>query len=337
MMTDTNKLKRNKIIFSIRSGKNIKLFYYFSSYIRLFTPTILLRRKLNKVLESLTKRQDKDYIQKRVCFYNKMVTPTPLPREALSIRDNVRHFRGQKVYMHDSYKYARWFPARFRYCLKPGDNVINPVSPSIVKSRPIETDNSNAVLLNMDYVRHFIFVNDRMPFQKKFDKILFRGDIKGKPHRIKLFDMYFNHPLCDFGDTTRHWGAPAEWQKGRLTISEQLEFKFILSIEGNDVASNLKWIMSSNSVAVMPHPKFETWFMESTLIPGYHYIEIKKDYSDLIEKVTYYMTHPEETLEIIRHANEYVHQFKDKKRERLISLLVFDKYFTATGQRQEST
>ena len=38
--------------------------------------------------------------------------------------------------------------------------------------------------------------------------------------------------------------------------------KFILCIEGNDVASNLKWVMSSNSVAVMPKPKFESWFME---------------------------------------------------------------------------
>lgn len=334
MMTDTNKLRRNKLLFSIRSGKNVKLFYYFKSYVRLFTPSVFLRSRLRKTLSELDSRTDKDYVLGRVDFYNKMSIPTELPSEALNIRDNVRLFRGQKVYMHDSYKYARWFPAGFRYCLKPGDNTINPKNPSIVKSRPIETDNRNAVLLNMDYVRHFIFVRGQNALAAKFDKILFRGDIEGKPHRIKLFDMYFGHPLCDFGDTTRRSKAPVEWVKGRLTIREQLEFKFILSIEGNDVASNLKWIMSSNSVAVMPRPKFETWFMESTLIPDYHYIEIKRDYSDLIEKVTYYMEHPEKTAEIVRHANEYVRQFKDKKRERLISLLVLDKYFTATGQNR---
>jgi hypothetical protein len=38
-------------------------------------------------------------------------------------------------------------------------------------------------------------------------------------------------------------------------------------------------------------------------------------------------------LEIIRHAHEYVSQFKDKRRENLISLLVLDKYFKMTGQK----
>ena len=51
-----------------------------------------------------------------------------------------------------------------------------------------------------------------------------------------------------------------------MTINEQLHYKFILCSEGNDVASNLKWVMSSNSIAVMPKPKFETWFMEGILV-----------------------------------------------------------------------
>ena len=35
---------------------------------------------------------------------------------------------------------------------------------------------------------------------------------------------------------------------------------------------------------------------------------------------------------IARHAHEYISQFRDKKRERLISLLVMQKYFRCTGQ-----
>ena len=54
-------------------------------------------------------------------------------------------------------------------------------------------------------------------------------------------------------------------------------------------------------------------------------------YSDLIEKVNYYIEHPEKAQEIIGHANEYVRQFQDKKRERMISLLVLDKYFRLTN------
>jgi glycosyltransferase involved in cell wall biosynthesis len=111
------------------------------------------------------------------------------------------------------------------------------------------------------------------------------------------------------------------------TIKVHLDYKFIMAIEGNDVASNLSWVMSSNSVAVMPRPTYETWFMEGRLIPNYHYIEVKPDFSDVEERLNYYIQHPEEAEEIIRNAHAYVDQFRDEERERLISLHVLDKYF----------
>ena len=98
------------------------------------------------------------------------------------------------------------------------------------------------------------------------------------------------------------------------------------------MATNLKWIMSSNSIAVMPRPTFETWFMEGKLIPDFHYIEIKSDYSDLKERLKYYITHTAEAEAIIENAHQYFSQFQDKKRERLFSLLVLHKYFLMTGQ-----
>jgi spore maturation protein CgeB len=104
-----------------------------------------------------------------------------------------------------------------------------------------------------------------------------------------------------------------------------------MSLEGNDVASNLKWIMSSNSIAVTPRLTQETWFMEGTLIPNYHYVEVKEDFSDLEERLTYYIDHPDEAEAIICHAHEYVKQFFDTKREKLISLLVLKKYFEITN------
>jgi len=117
-----------------------------------------------------------------------------------------------------------------------------------------------------------------------------------------------------------------------MQLSEQLKYKFILAIEGNDVASNLKWIMSSNSIAFMVKPKYETWFMEGTLIPNFHYVLLKDDYSDLEEKIEYYSTHFEESLSIIKNANEYTKQFQDEKREDIISLLVLKKYFEKSNQ-----
>ena len=137
--------------------------------------------------------------------------------------------------------------------------------------------------------------------------------------------------MCDVGEVGSSPNIPAEWRKPKITLRDHLEYKFIMALEGNDVASNLKWVMYSNSIAVMPKPTCETWFMEGKLIPDYHYIEIKEDYSDLIEKVNYYIEHENEALEIIKHAHEYVAQFRNKKREKLISLFVMEKYFEKTN------
>lgn len=150
-------------------------------------------------------------------------------------------------------------------------------------------------------------------------------------HRARFMERYFDHPLCDVGNVSTLNRYPL-WRKPRLNIDEHLKFKFILCLEGNDVATNIKWVMSSNSLAVMPEPTYETWFMEGTLRPNYHYVAIKPDYSDLEDRLRYYLEHEDEAEAIVQHAHEYVRQFKNKKREKLIGLLVLQKYFQQTGQ-----
>jgi hypothetical protein len=162
--------------------------------------------------------------------------------------------------------------------------------------------------------------------------VLFRGKIAEKQNRIDFFHQYFEDPLCDLGMIDKHLDeVPQEWKVPKMTIPEHLNYKFILALEGIDVASNLKWIMSSNSIAVMPKPTCETWFMEAKLIPDHHYIEIKNDFSDLPEKIAYFLSQPERCQEMIKNANAYVAQFKNKKREHIISLLVLEKYFKYTN------
>ena len=94
--------------------------------------------------------------------------------------------------------------------------------------------------------------------------------------------------------------------------------------------------MSSNSVAVMPKPKFESWFMEGKLIPDYHYIQIKDDYSDMEEKINYYIKNTDKLKIISKNANEYISQFKDKESEKIISILVMEKFFSLTNQKKSS-
>ena len=94
--------------------------------------------------------------------------------------------------------------------------------------------------------------------------------------------------------------------------------------------------MSSNSVAVMPKPKYESWFMEGKLIPDYHYIQIKDDYSDMEEKINYYIKNTDKLKIISKNANEYISQFKNKESEKIISILVMEKFFSLTNQKKSS-
>lgn len=321
----------SKLYYKLHSGKNNKFTYLLKNYLSLLVPNSLYRHKLERKLSEADTRADKEYITSRVDYYCRLQPGSHLPADAPCI--GKRDKRWHKVYWFDTRECTRWFPPTLKWVFRPGDiNFIPPV-PSIVKSRPIAGDNANGVILKLNKVRHFIFVNDRIPFREKKDMAVFRGKVKDKPQRVDFFEKHFHNPICDLGDISRHYAEHAEWHVEKMTIADHLRYKFILALEGNDVASNLKWVMSSNSVAVMPRPTCETWFMEGTLIPNYHYIEIKSDFSDLDERLCHYMQHPEEAEAIIEHAHEYVEQFKDKEREQLISLLVLNKYFKMTGQK----
>ncbi|MDR1535857.1 MAG: glycosyltransferase [Planctomycetota bacterium] len=209
-----------------------------------------------------------------------------------------------------------------------GDVTTVPETPAFVKSRPIAGDNRNSVLLKLDRNRHFVFIRDKKAFSEKRDRLIGRGNMI-QPHRVKFMEMYFGHPLCDLGHVSdRDEGTDRRWRVAKSTKAEHLDFKFILALEGNDVATNLKWVMSSNSLAVTPKPLYETWFMEGTLIPGRHYVEIRRDYADLEEKMNYYLEHPGEAERIIENAHLHVGQFRDKTLESIVSLLVLEKYFS---------
>ena len=315
-------------------NKRIKPLWFVASFVRYLTPKWLLRRRLKRLLARAARRPDWEYISRRADYYNRRVASVaaghleglwPLGRHKL--RRGVR-----SAYFFDTYEYTRWFDDSLLWNTVTGDVTTVPAVPSVVKSRPIRGENANSVLLNLDKVRHFIFLKDDIPFRAKQDRAIFRLAIRLRPHRERFMRMYFGSACCDAGISDPDGSFPQEWAKPHISMYDHLNYKFILAIEGFDVATNLKWIMSSNSLAVMPRPTYETWFMEGTLIPNYHYVEIRPDYSDLEERMHYYIEHPEEAEAIIAHAHEYIAQFRDRRRERIISLLVLQRYFERTGQ-----
>ncbi|MGR6832859.1 glycosyl transferase family 90 [Aliivibrio wodanis] len=286
------------------------------------------------VLQALGKKALKDknlfeqnYIEQRVNYYNKLNAAFTIDNSKAT---QVSLFKktGGSAYYFDLLKVIKAFNPSYFFNYINGDVVDVPVRPSFLKSRPIDGDNSASILLKLNAIRHYNFINDSKSFTEKKDAVVWRGT-GFRPNRRLLLSTHFNNPKCNIGRVDIK--DDSEEQLGyvlpSMSIEEQLDYKFILSLEGMDVATNLKWIMSSNSLCFTPKLRYETWFMEGKLQAGVHFVEVKDDFSDLIEKMDYYTKHEDEALEIIKQANQWIEQFKDLKREKLISLLVAQKYF----------
>jgi len=311
--------------------KTTKINYYIKNYFLFYTA----KRYKNKASEKINlihNHPDKAYIKERVDYYNKLQNPFSIDDQWENI--TLFHKTHKKnAYFFDTILHLKYFKWMHKIKYAFGDVTYIPKTPSFVKSRPICDDNENSILLKLDKIRHFHFIKDHQKFDDKKNILVWRGDSRNRPHRVKLLQKLWNHPMCDIGQTQ----DPIEdvpWQKGKLTIEEQLRCKFILCIEGFDVATNLKWAMSSNSLVFSYPLKYETWYMEGTLIENHHFVVIKEDLSDLEEKLNYYIDHPNEAKKIIKNANDYIVQFKDKKREDLISLLVIEKYFNFQKEKE---
>ncbi len=324
------------LVFQICSGRRSKALFFARGVASLLVPRAFWRTRRESLLHSIDSRSDAEEIRARAAYCCRLGTASvTLPPDAPTI-GAYRFPKRLHTYWFDARATLRYFPESLRWVNIPGDIGETPPVPTVVKARPISGDNGNGILLALNTVRHFVFVRDRVPFRDKMNRACFRGKVPDKPLRIALFERWFGHPLLDLGDTSEHPVRP-EWARRKMTLAEQLRFKFILSVEGNDVASNLKWILSSNSVAVMPRPRFETCFEEGRLIPGVHYLEVKPDLSDLPDVIEHWAARPDECERIAAAGRAWAARFRDPKRERLVALLTMQRYFLATGQQPDGS
>jgi len=298
--------------------------YYARNIVRDVAPQFLFRNRLERILSRAAEYDAAD-IRARLAYCNKLSEPSSpeaLPYTVGSIPMD------QSYYYYDLKEHARYFPRRLRLDCAFGDIRVVPDRPSFLKSRPVGADNANAVLMKLDRLRHFHLPADPVSFADKKPMAVWRGG-GHNPKRAALIRRYAGHPLCDVGQT----GVSAEFGRARfMTPAKQMRYRYIISIEGNDVATNLKWIMASNSLCLMPEPRFETWFMEGRLRGGTHYVRLADDFADLEDRIVHYERHPDAAREIVQNANTWVAQFMDACREGVVSLLVMYKYFVMTGQ-----
>lgn len=163
------------------------------------------------------------------------------------------------------------------------------------------------------------------PWKLKKNKAVFRGSSTGSGTsvetnmRLKLASMHSNS-LLDVGITKWNSRPRKEENKEYLTLidphdfdfglipelspEEQSKYKYIINVEGHVSAYRLSLELSMNSVILLVNCEYKLWY-SNVLKPLVHYIPIKHDLSDLIEKVKWCKKHDKECEKIAKNAKKF--------------------------------
>jgi Glycosyl transferase family 90 len=125
-----------------------------------------------------------------------------------------------------------------------------------------------------------------------------------------------------------------------VPLQNLLRYKGIIMLEGNDVASGLKWALLSQSVVLMPKPRRTSWAMEELLEPWVHYIPLNTDLSDVEEKMKWVIANDAAARQIAERSSlwmqDLVYHPDAELDDRLIQEEMIRRYQAHFRQKQDA-
>ncbi len=216
------------------------------------------------------------------------------------------------------------------FLLVTDDGYKNYDMPCFQKTRTIDNHSNFSILLKLQYGRHwgpFYEFKDKTNWDLKKNELIWRGAPTGKGDRILFSDMYYKKYNVGLSCIFDHIQQYSYLIKPEINLDEFCKYKYIVSIEGNEKDSGLNWKLASNSVVLMKPPMYESWLMESKLVPWVHYIPLKNDFSDLDDIYNWCLNNDDKCKEIVKNANKFMEIFRDLETEKkLIDKIELD-YF----------
>ncbi|MDF2096144.1 glycosyl transferase family 90 [Aquibaculum arenosum] len=247
---------------------------------------------------------------------------------------------GVRKYIADMRHFVESVNAEIPLPVQFDDNELPNSVPSGLVFKKARAINGKGILLKLKVGRHWHAREefDRCSWDAKRSEIVWRGQPtghkdKGSPFawsrnvRFLLVSKYHSLYNVGFSSLGRKGDLECEpYVREPLTIEEQLKHKYVISLQGNDVATNLKWILASNSVPIMPPPTVETWLLESQLEPYVHYVPMSDDMKNLPATLEWCRQNDDACRDIAENGQNYIRMFFDTVNEAKIYTMIYDRY-----------
>ncbi|KAH8147252.1 uncharacterized protein LAJ45_08730 [Morchella importuna] len=138
----------------------------------------------------------------------------------------------------------------------------------------------------------------------KENKLVWRGADLGLDIRKGLFDATKDKPWSDI--KTVDWGNPESVKNDLLTMSDHCRYKFLAHVEGYSYSGRLKYLQACHSVIIAHKLNWVQHYHSLMVLQGplQNFVEVKRDWSDLEEKIQFLMTNPAKAEEIAARSRE---------------------------------
>lgn len=126
-------------------------------------------------------------------------------------------------------------------------------------------------------------------FQQRVSTVFWIGAVHTHPVRVQMMNAVQHIEGFQFVAMT--WD-PVKGPQPFVHLHDHCKYKFLVDMPGTGWSGRLKHLLCLGSVVFVFQRRFHEYWM-SEFVPNVHYISIKEDGSDLVEKVNYLKSNPD--------------------------------------------
>ncbi|XP_076232593.1 protein O-glucosyltransferase 2 isoform X2 [Calliopsis andreniformis] len=150
--------------------------------------------------------------------------------------------------------------------------------------------------------------NTDVPWKEKIEKVFWRGR-DSRRERLDLIDISRQYPDLFNVSITNFFFFKDEMDKygpgqSHVSLFQFFKYKYQLNIDGSVAAYRFPYLLAGDSLVLKQKSKYYEHFYND-LIPGKHYISVKSDLTDLVEKIRWAKEHDTIALKIAKSARQF--------------------------------